>query len=367
MAEKAMHPQTFVVALTYSDETQFTRDGARFFRYNDVRLFLADLRISIFRQTGKVAALRFICAGEQGSKNGRCHWHVVLFSDVDLLTIGEFKAPWGVVTAYKDIVAKPRVDMPRLWSQWPHGFVQVQEPDEGGMHYAMSYALKDQFSTAKSKDSLRVSRSEQFATGLFRMSKSPPIGAGWIDEKIYEYYTRGQIEAKLQFNVPDMRAYWVPNGLMRKRLLEGFRRVNQSLLAQHGRPAPQWRSLVIACQENEGDLEALGVINEDQENETSIEAQISHTAREAKQRNNDRQIARRCGNTLPCLECLRGLPDETLAEKYGLRYEGATAKEIKTGAEASLASKALGRINPECQLRETISRKRVFLQSAREY
>jgi len=362
MAEKSLHPQTFVVALTYSDETQFTRDGAAFFRYSDVRVFLARLREEIKRTTKKTASLRFIAAGEQGSKNGRCHWHIVLYSDVELLRIGEFRAPWGVVTQYKDIVAKPRVDMPRLWSCWPHGFVQVQEPDEGGIFYALSYALKDQFNSLRSKGSARISKSEAFATGLFRMSKSPAIGAAFIDEKIYQAYLAGNIEPTTKLKVPEMRGYWFPSGPLRQRYLAGMRRVNNSVLAQTGRNVPQWRALVIQCQDNDGDLEALG-IKEVEDSETSLETEIQHKARQSIQDGRTRAIVRQCGDEIACILCLRGLSDETLAE-IGLYWDAQTLRN-KDGSEYARQKWRGSRgINKHCGLKETASRKKAFPASA---
>lgn len=367
MAEKAMHPQTLVVALTYSDETQFTRDGAAFFRYHDVRVFLARLREEIKRATNKTAALRFIVAGEQGSKTGRCHWHVVLFSDVDLLTIGVFEAPWGVVTEYKDIVAKPRVDMPRSWSMWPHGFVQVQVPDEGGMHYAMSYALKDQFNSRKSEGSHRISKSERFATGLFRMSKTPAIGAAWIDEQIYRMYCSGNIEPHTKLKVPETRpnSYWFPSGPPRIRLLEGMRRVNNSIVAQTGRNAAQWRALVIQCQDNESDLRALG-LNEGEDSETSIEADISLRQREAAETAAQQRVVNQCGAPFPCIQCLRGFDDETL-RSLGLFWNAETA-QIAHRATGENFVQIKGRnkagIHPLCGLKDTPARKRAFPKSA---
>lgn len=372
MAEKAMHPQTFVVALTYSDATQFTRDGARFFRYHDVRLFLASLRDAIKQSTGKVAALRFLAAGEQGSRSGRCHWHMVLYSDVDLLTIGEFSAPWGKVTKYEEIVAKVGVDMPRNWSMWPHGFVQVQAPDEGGIHYALSYALKDQFSTAKAKDSKRISKSEEFATGVFRMSKTPPIGAPFVDQMIWDMYERGYVLPKLMVQVPDMRMQWYPSGVLRKRLLEGIRRVNNSLVAQHGRNAGQWASLVNSVRDNEGDLEALGLNPSEDEDEETIETETARKAREVAAANLTREIVRTCGGSLPCIQCCRGLPDEVLWS-FGVRFnqDASELEAFSEEGEQNLAwtklewsKKTSGGINRACQLRDTASRKRAFPRSA---
>lgn len=369
MAEKAMHPQTFVVALTYSEGTQFTRDGARFFRYKDVRLFLARLRDAIKQATGKVAALRFIAAGEQGSRKGRCHWHVVLYSDVDLLSIGEFGAPWGVVTEREHIVAKVGVDMPRSWSMWPHGFVQVQEPDEGGMHYALSYALKDQFSIANSRGTMREGRVEEFSTGVFRPSKSPPIGASFIDETIYRMYQGGYVIPKLMLQVPNMRGEWYVSGVLRKRLLQGIRRVNNSLVAQYGRNAGQWSSLVHQVKDSEGDLEALGLNMEPEDEEETIETKIARTARQAAADQQTRNIVRQCGGHFPCNLCARGLSDEALAG-YGLAIDEAgnpigQTPEIQAALDVDRSSKRRSKgISRGCQLRETISRKRAFPQSA---
>lgn len=364
MGEKSCHLFTFVVALTYSDATQFTRDGARFFRYDDVRLFMARLRDAIKQDTGKVAALRFLAAGEQGSRNGRCHWHVVLFSDVDLITIGKWRAPWGEVTEPKDIIAPVGVDMPRDWTMWPHGFVQVQIPDEGGMHYALSYALKDQFNSMNARHDKRVSKSEAFATGIFRMSKAPPIGADFVDWLIYEAYVFGYVYPDLQLQVPDFRGYWYPSGALRKRFLQGMRRVNASLVAQYGRNAGQWRTLVYNVRENEGDLEALGMTPVGEENETSIEAEILGRSKQAKEAYKVRGIIRQCGGEVPCIQCLRGLSEERLRD-YGLVFKGPVLYCEATGLPFERGNKKSRGINRDCILRETASRKRAFPQSAR--
>lgn len=363
MGDKACHPFAFVVALTYSDETQFTRDGARFFRYDDVRLFLARLRDAIKQATGKVAALRFIAAGEQGSRNGRCHWHVVLFSDVDLITIGKWRAPWGEVTKHEEIIAPVGVDMPRGWTMWPHGFVQVQVPDEGGMHYALSYALKDQFNSMNARDSKRISKAEAFATGLFRMSKAPPIGAAFVDRLIYEAYERGFVYPDLKLQVPDFRGYWYPSGILRKRFLIGMRRVNASLVAQYGRNAGQWRTLVYNVRENEGDLEALGMSPVEDEDEETIGHKIARKQRESAAAIKTKEIVAQCGGELPCIQCLRGFPDDTLAQ-YGLAFQDGQLVDVKTNLPPKTRGGKSSGINPGCQLRETQSRKRAFPHSA---
>lgn len=130
LAEADTATRAFSVTLTYSGNGPETV----VLRYSDVQLFLKRLRKDGFK-------VRYICAGEYGSKSGRAHWHIVLFfygkiPDVDLNT---------------------RFD----WSYWPHGFSYFQSPDEGGMRYVLKYALKDQ-------DKSGVRR--------LSMSKKPPLG-----------------------------------------------------------------------------------------------------------------------------------------------------------------------------------------------
>lgn len=168
MAEKALHPHALCLALTYSDRTEKGRDGARMFAYADVRDFLKRLRSAahyavekenerrieeaghVFVETLPAPVVRFLCAGEQGSRNGRCHWHLILFSNLDLLTLGEITLRGRKLTDRADIMTVGKRKRRCHWSLWaddktPLGFVTFQEPDQGGMSYVLSYCLKDQF------------------------------------------------------------------------------------------------------------------------------------------------------------------------------------------------------------------------------
>ena len=91
MAEKATSAHTYSVTLTYGSDTQEKRDGAAAFRYSDVYYFLKRLRDRAKYKFGKEAYVRFLCAGELGSQNGRCHWHIVLYSNFDIASLGSFK------------------------------------------------------------------------------------------------------------------------------------------------------------------------------------------------------------------------------------------------------------------------------------
>ena len=374
MAERAMHENAFLFALTYADDTQFQRDGAAMFRYSDVRAMLNSLRQQIYRETGSREAIRFICAGEQGERDGRCHWHIILYSDLDLLGLGTWRAPWGFVTDRDQKLTIGKREKRRNWSFWPHGFVTVQEPNAGGMRYAISYALKDQFTGEKSKGTMREAKVETYATGLFRMSKTPPIGAEWLDGVLAELSHKGAVLPRLQLRVPNVRSYWCPTGTMRKRLLSGLRAINEEHAARTGRNAPQWSSLLASCADNETDLEGLlGVAEiEDEENE-DLASRLAAGGRAITAKAKADNVARRCGGQVACNACLRGLGPETLEAlgieeyrsaangKYYFRFRGA---ENEKTLRAARNQGRVGAINPYCGLKGTTYVTKYFPQSA---
>lgn len=261
MMEKDARGNALVLALTYSEETEHSQRSARTFDYKDVQHLMWNLRSDIAYKLGRTAALSFIAAGERGERENRCHWHVVLFSDLDLTRFGKWSAPWGPVSARSEIITPPGVKPAwrRGWSHWGHGFVTVQEPDYGGMRYALAYALKDQFSIRKGEGHGREIRSETFATGYFVPSKKPPIGALWVDRYVEQCRAAGIVPPSKRLTVPGLdRPFW-PTGRLADRLLAGLASVNAEILERTGRPGTGWTSLLAEARENENDLETLGV------------------------------------------------------------------------------------------------------------
>lgn len=374
MMERATAPFTYAVTLTYADDTEFQRDGARFFRYSDVRLWLANIRRAVeYHHPELSSAVRFIACGEQGDLRGRCHWHVILFSHVDLRTIGSYEGPSGPVDLADIVTEYGGKAKRRRWSLWPHGFVVVQQPDEEGIKYALTYALKDAFTVEKSQGTMRENRVEKYATGYFRMSKTPPLGSDFIDEVIYRAYTTGDLPYQLRIDVPDSEHYYYPSGTLRNRLLVGLRRVNQSFQLQHGQSCAGWSTLLHFCKDNESDMEVLTYDEKEQwqlaqEAAGEFARSIDLANRETAARQQTREIRHRCGAALPCVECLRGLPDE-IVWSYGVRWNRDAQLEAFTPEGQGLID-GVGKTrhqktgNPHCQLAETASRKAVFSQSA---
>lgn len=140
---EALSSDTFVsMTLTYNRDAG---DRSQMLLYRDVQLMLKRIRKDGFN-------VRYIVAGEYGSRRGRSHWHCVLYF--------RGKAP-----------DMPPAEMQKQhWKYWCHegrdaaplGFVFVQKPNYSGMLYVVKYAFKDQRSDNAMKQS--------------SMSKKPPLG-----------------------------------------------------------------------------------------------------------------------------------------------------------------------------------------------
>lgn len=259
--EKESLGNALVVALTYNEESEHSRRSAQVFDYKDVQDFLKNLRRQVQYHLGRTGAVSFVACGERGDRFDRCHWHLVLFAQVDLIPLGKWFAPWGQVFGARDIVSPPGIADPwrRSWSLWPHGFVTVQEPDYGGFRYAMSYALKDQFSVSYSEGTGRYASSEVFGEGYFVPSKNPPLGQRWVDSYIDRCAAEGVVPPTLALPVSGLRRPFWPSGLLADRALCGFRAVNHQFRQVYGRDAPGWSTLVAERADNENHLVLLGV------------------------------------------------------------------------------------------------------------
>lgn len=120
VAESLTSKSVSFVTLTYA------KDPEGEFRYQDVQLFLKNLRAWAWRKHNQTL-VRFFAIGENGEEKGRVHWHLVLF----------FSKPLAVPV--------PRMNTKSEF--WPHGWANVQnlsDPDSIGrsIRYCSSYAVK---------------------------------------------------------------------------------------------------------------------------------------------------------------------------------------------------------------------------------
>jgi len=113
--------------------------------------------------------VRYIVAGEHGSKRGRTHWHCVLY----------FTGKWPEFP--------PADTEQQTWDYWQHGYTFVQQPDFYGVRYVTGYTIKD----VKAGKSVRRPM----------MSKKPPLGAK---------YWQTLADQRLAEGLPFARAYRLP-------------------------------------------------------------------------------------------------------------------------------------------------------------
>ena len=366
MAEKTDWPHALCVALTYSDETDIGYQGARMFCYADVRAFFARLRAAAKRVDPK-AVIRFLCAGEQGDRNGRCHWHLILYSNIDLRQLGDVHHVGNLLTSVPLMMSEGKRKRRLNWSLWPLGFVTFQIPDEGGMKYVLSYCLKDQFTGEKSKGTMREAGSENFATGLFRMSKRPAIGEAFLMRKMAALDASRSVLPALNISIPDFKGYWQPSGNFRKKLLWCLVALNRRNVWSTGGNAPQWASLLASCVDNETDLEILNGKPQEQD-PISFDSEIHNRERQYADFKHRADTARKCGSIIPCHACLHEL-DRFELQSLGIqRFEGDEGNWVYHSI-VGLApiderrKETLGRINPYCQSKGSKGSNLVFPRS----
>lgn len=375
MAEKATNSHAVCLTLTYSDETQQGRDGAAMFGYADVRDFMARLRSAARREAKKhkwnvAPSVRFIAAGEQGDRNGRCHWHLIIYTNFDLSRLGQFRRSGKLVSHYRDMITQGKRKRRLNWTLWPHGFMTLQEPDQAGMNYILSYCLKDQFTVEKSYGTMREAKAENFATGLFRMSKRPAIGESWLMRKMESLEAQGAVLPSLQIKIPDMSGYWHPNGSFREKVLWALVALNQRIYWRTGAYAPQWAALLASCQDNPSDMEILNAFQRQTDPDAqSIETALDFRQREAAGDYATAETRRKCGGQLPCSQCLASLSREDL-DTLGIARDfdefGEIAFQALDGFQAVAdRQRAPGAgINPFCQNRGGKNQQRAFPRTA---
>jgi hypothetical protein len=261
MMEKTFWKFTTVLCLTYSDDTLESRDGAAMFNYAHVSAFLKLVRIHLHRHAPG-EKLRFLCAGEQGSRNGRCHWHLVIYSNVRLTDLGVCRRMLGrKLSETKDpkllyTVGKHEIRV--TWDNWPYGFVTFQEGDVGGLHYVLSYVLKERFSVQSAKGTARYTKSEPNATGRFNMSKRPAIGERFVWDKFNDWIARRVCPTKLDWEIPDMPGFYHPSGRFRRLILAGLHSMNKMHRWRTGADLPGWSTLCATYLHN---LNTWGELN----------------------------------------------------------------------------------------------------------
>ena len=357
VAEKASAAEVVVIDLTYRNNEDGTLpDQAKAFRYKDVQNFLKLLRKAYKKAYNADGEIRYIVAGERGSDKNRVHWHMVLFSDRPISTLGE----------WTDFIGKPleAMRMRKLdhWSFWPHGAVYCRVPDQGGIAYVLKYCLKDQFNVVKSKGTMREAKANNHGSSFFRMSKKPPIGERFLLDQLERWRERKAVPPHLLLKVPDLKGYWYPKGRMREILLTGLHQINQEINEELGRDAPQWSSLIASVVEQEKDLEDLFYGPEKEGEVEDFDAiPFGKEIAERSEGERLRQEVRECLGPSVCRKCWKGLdPEQRRDFKAWYQTHRQEYERTERGRSFSGWYRATYfQINPFCQLSDHPARSRI--------
>lgn len=158
------------VTLTYGrDKDGIDRhERATVLTYSDVQIWLKRLRNDGY-------PVRYLIAGEYGTKHGRSHWHGVIF--------------------WQQRVPKEIKMYRRYWDKyWDHGHQMWKRPEPSHIAYCCKYIRKD--------------AADPNAQAKFEFSKVPPIGANYFINKARQMVRDGI--------VPNDRFYSFPEAKVKK-------------------------------------------------------------------------------------------------------------------------------------------------------
>lgn len=166
IAEQKTAIRCHAVTLTYgrNQANDASHERSTLLTYSDIQKYL-----KLLRRHGY--PVRYLVAGEYGSKKGRAHWHLILY--------------------WQDKVPDHVLDQNFMEQHWPHGWSFWTEPTWKAFRYNCKYIQKDM-------------RDGQ-AQGHLAMSKKPPLGAAYFKKLAEQYVEQGLVPASLNYSFPESR------------------------------------------------------------------------------------------------------------------------------------------------------------------
>jgi hypothetical protein len=376
VAEMHTAPTSVVLTLTYDGSKQ-AADGAKAFRYTDFREFIQRVKNNGRSLEAKrrdlpvkevpVPEVRFLVAGERGSMKGRVHWHAILYASISVQEIGiwaDFDKQYsaGVLPSEgpKAQFVQPFEYRKRLvWDQWPMGYVFADAMNLESAEYVLKYINKSRFNVVKSKGTAREHKSEVSGASLFRMSKTPPLGAAYLRTQVERWKTLCHVPPDGMVIVPGLKGKWFPRRHMREMFLDGLASVFHHSIDQRGEPPQGWGTLLKRWEQTEAGAKIAEQLLErledgtEEEDDTIVRNPPTEAVRRAK--------IKACGNVYPCSACRNGLTGDEIgnaaeqARKSLVAFHSARAKAEARGRAFPYTwdeyQRAQNRIHPLCKLR----------------
>jgi hypothetical protein len=166
IAESKTSKHAYFVTLTYGPDKNGEKDHIRatVLTYSDFQKYAKKLRKTV----GK---FKYFVVGEYGKRKGRAHWHAILF----------LQKPIPEIQYRKNINEE----------HWTHGFTYIEPFTVEHARYACKYVFKDQ--------------NEHLATSICRMSKKPPLGTEYFQQRAEKMVAAGIAPTDLFYSFRDIR------------------------------------------------------------------------------------------------------------------------------------------------------------------
>lgn len=166
IAESKTAKGSNAVTLTYGRNAANDADHERavILTYSDVQKYLKRLRFDGF-------PVRYFVTGENGSRKGRAHWHIILY--------------------WQERVPEHVLDRNFMQDHWPHGWSFWTPVRPHSAKYNCKYILKD--------------AGDAQAQSHLAMSKKPPLGFQFFQQRALQYVQQGLAPQDLFYTHPEAK------------------------------------------------------------------------------------------------------------------------------------------------------------------
>lgn len=182
--EAKFHDKNAFLTLTYAPE--FLPDDLSV-HVDHMQKFFKRLRKSI-----APATIRYMCAGEYGTRYSRPHYHIILFG-YDFPDKKPFRLVHGY-TYYRSA---------QLEKLWPFGYSMIGDVTFESAAYVARYIMKKVKGTDEIKDSVYQGRHPEFMT----MSRKPGIAHDWIEKYKDDVYAIDSVVVRNNIRCKPPRFY----------------------------------------------------------------------------------------------------------------------------------------------------------------
>jgi hypothetical protein len=166
IAESKTARASSAITLTYgrNDANDVHHERSVILTYSDIQKYL-----KLLRRHGY--PVRYFVTGENGSKKGRAHWHIIMY--------------------WQERVPDHVLDKNFMEEHWPHGWSFWTKLRPHSAKYNCKYILKD-WTDSQSQSHLA-------------MSKKPPLGAEFFQQRALQYVQQGLAPQDLFYTFPEAK------------------------------------------------------------------------------------------------------------------------------------------------------------------